>query len=182
MNDNGCPPTSFQHVGRHRRCDDGHEGVHLICEAKNHSIAGLHLRDRKRMKGQKERAGRVRGQVRHFIVGSKFDAVHDAAILIEVDQIVGGETRNGGHVFERLEPERGLGVRRQAFDENLDGFERIQAGIDDRDARGENIFAGFVVDAIFPSRHWSSIGYKRRAHASAGAQAQSRKASRVEQR
>lgn len=123
--------------------------------AHDNAIAGPHLRCGEGVERQQQDAGWGTGEWRDFVVGNQFDVVKDAGVAVEVDEIVGGETGNGGNVFEGVEPEACIGVGSEAFDEDLDGLERIGARVDDGDTGAEEAFAGLVVDAEFAGGHGS---------------------------
>jgi hypothetical protein len=89
------------------------------------------------MDGKNESAGRRSVEARDLVVGDELNAMDDAAFLIQIDEVVGGETGHGRHAFEWLEPEAGVGVGCEAFDENLDGLQGIGACVDDGDARAD---------------------------------------------
>ncbi len=138
------------------RCDVGSRGcARLVGELEYDAVAGLRLRGGEAVQRQKESAGGESIDGRNLVVGSELDAVDDATLVVEIDEVVGRQPRNGRDALEGVEPEAGVGVGSQSFDEDLDGFERIGAGIDKRDTGGDEVGTSLVVGAIFPRGHGS---------------------------
>jgi hypothetical protein len=104
---------------------------------------------------QKESAGGESIDGWNLVVGSELDAVDDATLVVEIDEVIGREPGNGRDALEGVEPEAGVGVGSQSFDEDLDGFQRIGAGIDKRDTGGDEVGTSLVVGAILPRGHGS---------------------------
>lgn len=125
----------------------------LVGWAHNDAVAGLDVRCMECAERQKKSAGRRNVDVRDFVVGSELDAMDDAALVIEIHEVVGREAGYGWNAFEWVKPEGGVGAGNETFDENLDGPQRIRARVDDGDTWSEEVRAGLVVDAVFPSRH-----------------------------
>lgn len=86
------------------------------------AIARLSLGGGEAVQGQKESTGSESIDGWNVVVRSELDAVDDAILVVEIDEVVGREPGDGRDALEGVEPEACVGVGGQSFDQDLDGL------------------------------------------------------------
>jgi hypothetical protein len=86
------------------------------------------------------------------------DGMDDAVVLVEIDEVEGGQRLGDGYGLEALQPDAGAGLGVRAFDENLENLEGFESGVENADIEAEKDAPALVECAVSRRFHRPSSG------------------------
>jgi hypothetical protein len=114
------------------------------------------LRREDGLRRQDERTGGLAFEGTEFAVCRELDAVDNAKLAIEVNEVKRGEGAGDRDASEMREPKPGLGVRSEPFDQDLQDSEGFTPGVKGLELSAEEAFPGLVICIIFSCIHTPS--------------------------